>query len=70
MLAFARCLRAHGLTNFPDPTSQGQLNPAMIQSAGVDLHAANVLPAARACVGVTNGTITMADVYRAINGTG
>jgi hypothetical protein len=68
LLAFARCLRAHGLTNFPDPTSQGQLTLEMVHNAGVDLHAPDVLPAARACVGVTNGAITWADVERAING--
>ena len=69
LLAFARCLRAHGLTNFPDPTSQGQLTLAMLQQAGVDLHAPDVLPAARACIGVTHGAITWADVERAVNGT-
>ena len=70
LLAFAHCLRAHGLTNFPDPTNQGQLTLAMVQSAGVDLHAPNVLPAATACVGLTHGAITLADVERAINGGG
>jgi hypothetical protein len=68
MLAFARCVRIHGLTNFPDPTSQGQLTVAMINAAGVDLHAPDVLPAARACIGVTHGLITPNDVARAING--
>jgi hypothetical protein len=32
-VAFARCMRAHGVSNFPDPTGQsGQLGP----SSGVD----------------------------------
>jgi hypothetical protein len=70
LLAFASCLRAHGLTKFPDPTSQGQLTLAMIQQAGVDLHAPDVLPAARACIGVTHGAVTWANVERAVNGTG
>jgi hypothetical protein len=70
LLAFARCLRAHGLTNFPDPTSQGRLTLAMLQQAGVDLHAPDVLPAARACIGVTHGVVKWADVERAVNGTG
>jgi hypothetical protein len=69
LLAFAKCLRMHGLTNFPDPSSQGQLTVEMIQQAGVDLHAPDVLPAARACIGVTHGAITWADVERAVNGT-
>jgi hypothetical protein len=68
LLAFARCLRSHGLPNFPDPTGQGQLSMEMINAAGINLHAPNVLPAARACVGVTHGVITGADVERAING--
>jgi hypothetical protein len=68
MLAFARCVRSHGLTNFPDPTSQGQLTVGMIYAAGVDLHAPDVLPGARACIGVTHGLITPNDVARAING--
>jgi hypothetical protein len=70
LLAFARCLRLHGLTNFPDPTNQGQLTLAMLQQAGVDLHAPDVLPAARACIGVTHGVITWADVEHAVNGGG
>lgn len=68
LLAFARCLRSHGLTNFPDPTSQGQLSLAMIHAAGINLHAPDVLPAAKACIGVTHGLITPDDVARAING--
>ena len=68
LLAFARCLRSHGLPNFPDPNAQGQLTIEMINAAGINLHAPNVLPAARACVGVTHGVITGADVERAING--
>jgi hypothetical protein len=68
LLAFARCLRGHGLASFPDPNSQGQITMEMITAAGINLHAPNVLPAARACVGVTHGVITGADVERAING--
>jgi hypothetical protein len=67
-LAFARCLRAHGISNFPDPNAQGQLTLDMISAAGVDVHAPSLLTAARACVGVTHGQITMAAVERAING--
>jgi hypothetical protein len=70
MLAFARCVRSHGQTNFPDPTSQGQLTVGMIEAAGVDLHAPDVLPTVRACIGVTHGLITPNGVARAINGQG
>jgi hypothetical protein len=68
LLAFARCLRAHGLPKFPDPDRQGQLTIEMINAAGVDLHAPAVLAAAEGCVGATHGAITMAEVQRAING--
>jgi hypothetical protein len=67
LLAFARCLRSHGVPKFPDPDSRGQLPLETVQAAGVDLHAPAVLTAARACVGVTHGQITMAQVEQAIN---
>jgi hypothetical protein len=66
MLAFAQCLRAHGVAGFPDPSAQGQLSFAMIKKAGVDLQAPSLLPAAKACVGVTRGQITFAQVQEAI----
>jgi hypothetical protein len=69
LLAFARCLRTHGLPNFPDPTSQGQFTLQMVTAAGIDLHAPVVLTAAKACIRTANGAITGADVERAISGT-
>lgn len=67
-LAFARCLRGHGFPNFPDPTSSGELNPEMVTQAGINLHQPAVLRAGDACVGVTHGLLTRADVARAVNG--
>ncbi len=52
---------------FPDPTAQGQLTLAMIHAAGVDLQAPSLLTAAKACVGVTHGAITLAQVEQAIH---
>jgi hypothetical protein len=69
ILAFAECLRSHGIPDFPDPTSQGQLTAEMIDAAGIDLHAPAVLTAAKACIGTTDGAISAADVQRAVNGT-
>lgn len=66
-LAFARCLRSHGVRDFPDPTPQGQLSVAMVQAAGVDLQAPSFLTAARACVGVTNGELTIGQIEQAIH---
>ena len=68
LLSFARCLRAHGVSGFPDPNAQGRLTIEMIRAAGVDLHAPGVFPAARACIGVTHGAITLGQVAQAING--
>ncbi len=66
--AFARCVRSHGLPNFPDPTSRGQLTPQMVASAGIDLHQPSVLKAGLACTGVTHGVLTRAAIERAVNG--
>jgi hypothetical protein len=64
-LAFARCLRSHGLPDFPDPNSTGRITGQMIQAAGISLRTPAFFNAAKACVGVTHGAITMADVARA-----
>lgn len=69
LLAFTKCLRNHGITDFPDPTSQGQLTFEMVNAAGVDLHAPTLLAAANTCLRTSNGTITAADVERALTGT-
>jgi hypothetical protein len=69
LLAFAKCLRSHGIPDFPDPTSQGQLTLEMVNAAGIDLHAPTVLTAAKSCLGTSDGTITTADVQRALTGT-
>jgi len=68
LLAFAQCLRSHGVSNFPDPNPEGQLTQEMITAAGVDVKAPSVFTAAKACLGATHGQITLAAVERAING--
>lgn len=68
LLAFARCLRNHRVSDFPDPNAQGQLTLQMMSAAGVDLKAPFFLRAAKSCVGVTHGAITLAEVARAVNG--
>jgi hypothetical protein len=35
MLAFSRCMRSHGVQNFPDPDSQGNFPPLSQQALGV-----------------------------------
>ena len=68
MLAFARCIRSHGFSRFPDPTSGGDLTHTMLAQAGIDLHQPAVAQAADACVSVTHGVVTKAMVARFIAG--
>jgi hypothetical protein len=68
LLAFTRCLRGHGLAGFPDPNRDGRITPQMISAAGINLRAPAFVSAARACIGVTRGAITAADVLAAANG--
>ncbi len=68
LVAFARCLRDHGVAGFPDPTTQGQLTLQMVQAAGVDLTAPQVRTAALSCVSASNGGITRASVLQATSG--
>jgi hypothetical protein len=67
-LAFAQCMRAHGVSAFPDPTAQGQITPEMLTASGIDLHSRLVLDAGLSCVSVTHGAITAADVRAAVSG--
>jgi len=66
MLAFAKCMRQHGFSKFPDPTSQGQLTLAMLSKAGIDLQQPAVKPAAYACLPLTHGILTKAAVNQAV----
>jgi hypothetical protein len=68
MLAFARCIRMHGVQSFPDPTSSGELTHETLASAGIDVHQPGLLQAADACVGVTHGALTKAAVARFVAG--
>ena len=67
-VAFARCIRSHGFPTFPDPTSTGQLTHQMVAGAGINLHQPAVLRAGDACVGVSHGAVTTADVARFVAG--
>jgi hypothetical protein len=66
ILAFAKCMREHGFPKFPDPNSQGQLSPSALSQAGINLQQPAIKPAAFACVAVTHGIITKANINQAI----
>jgi hypothetical protein len=48
-LAMARCMRAHGITNFPDPSSNGNGIAINIGSAGIDPNSPQYRAAQQAC---------------------
>jgi hypothetical protein len=68
LLAFASCMRAHGVRNFPDPTSSGELRLSMVTAAGVDVHEPSVQAAAKTCLPASGGVLTPAQIKRAESG--
>jgi hypothetical protein len=56
LLAFARCVRNHGISNFPDPNSQGGFNLA---GTGINSHqlSSTQLAVARTCLPKARGAI-------------
>ena len=70
LLSFARCMRAHGVSSFPDPTPQGQISREMLAAAHTDIALPNVQRAAFTCVPSAHGILTAAAVREAINGGG
>jgi len=69
-LSFARCMRSHGLTRFPDPTAQAGLTVEVAQAAGIDLHSPAVLRVAQECVPASHGGLTMAKFRESIQNAG
>ena len=68
LLDFATCMRSHHVPSFPDPNAQGDITPAMLSAAGLNLHAPAVDSAAFACIPASNGVLTKAALNAAING--
>ena len=66
-VAFAQCLRTHGYPRFPDPDAQGELNPQAIASSGVNVHAPGFFPVAKNCLPALGGTVSVAQLQRAIS---
>ncbi|HUB76974.1 MAG TPA: hypothetical protein VL977_07945 [Solirubrobacteraceae bacterium] len=70
MLSFARCMRSHGLANFPDPNAQSGLTVAMVEAQGIDVHSPAVLRVAQACIPASHGALTPAKIREAIANAG
>jgi hypothetical protein len=68
LVAFAHCLREHGITRFPDPDTQGQLSLQEVQADGIDLQSPAVRAAGLACVPASQGVVTRAAVLQATSG--
>jgi hypothetical protein len=64
-VAFAACMRSHGITSFPDPNSQGDIPQTLLAQAGINIHLPNVIAAARACVPESGGLLTQAAISQA-----
>ena len=66
-LSFARCMRGHGVTRFPDPTAQGQLTVEMVQAQGIDVHSPAILRVVQTCLPASHGMLTPAKIREALN---
>lgn len=69
-LSFARCMRSHGIGNFPDPTAAGDLSVEMVQAQGIDVHSPAVLRVVQKCLPASHGALTAAKVREAIANAG
>lgn len=69
-LSFARCMRSHGVSRFPDPTSLGQLSVAMVQAQGINVQSPQVLRVVQTCIPASHGALTPAKIRKAISEAG
>ncbi len=69
-LSFAKCMRAHGVPRFPDPTAQGGLSVASVQAHGVDVHSPAVLRVVQRCLPASHGALTERQVRNALHDAG
>jgi hypothetical protein len=65
-LSFARCMRSHGLSRFPDPTAGG-LTVEMVQAQGIDVHSQAVLRVVQTCLPASHGALTPAMIRQSLN---
>jgi len=69
-LSFARCMRSHGVTRFPDPTAQGQLTVEMVEAQGIDVRSPSVLHVVQRCLPASHGALTPAKIREALQNAG
>ena len=66
-LSFARCMRSHGVSHFPDPTGQAGLTVAMVQAQGIDVRSPAFLRVVQACLPASHGGLTLKKVREALS---
>jgi hypothetical protein len=49
LLKYAECMRAHGITNYPDPSANSQQLGFNLTGTGIDLNAPKVKAASKTC---------------------
>ncbi len=69
-LSFARCMRSHGVSRFPDPTAEGDLTVEMVQAQGIDVRSPAILQAVQTCLPASHGGLTPAKVREALSHAG
>jgi hypothetical protein len=69
-LSFARCMRNHGVSRFPDPTVQGGLSVEMVRAQGIDVHSPTVLRVVQTCLPASHGALTAAKIREALANAG
>lgn len=57
-MAYSQCMRSHGITNFPDPNSQGRID--VTQSSGININSPQYRSAQKACKSLAPGAGTSA----------
>jgi hypothetical protein len=65
-LSFARCMRSHGVSRFPDPTAQDGLSVARVEAEGIDAHSPQVLRVVQTCLPASHGGLTAAKVRESL----
>jgi hypothetical protein len=65
-LSFARCMRHHGVSKFPDPTAQSGLTVGLVEAQGINVHSQAFLRVVTACIPASHGGLTAAKVREAI----
>ena len=69
-LSFARCMRSHGVSRFPDPTAQDGLTVDMVRAQGIDVRSPTVLRVVQTCLPASHGALTAKKIREALANAG